>query len=273
MLDGSFRDAFVLDGGPGDAHVLPSEHPALFQIRFDTSQCYGDCPSFSVSVDQAGIVKYRGGLCTAQPGVFTKQVPAADVEHLYTELRNAGYWGLNDRYHTVQDGCANVYEDNSTQSLSVSADGFDKRLRYQLSCTGIPALDAVTALAPEVQKVAQIEAWISDQPSGREPINCGAGYEFALEFTGSYRLAQGERAIGVLTLAGSRKDWKLVDCSGQPLSMGTPVMEPQRWLLLDQGERPISLWPDAGTVGSIVLYSLHDGGWRRKASVSTIGWC
>ncbi|HEY6876556.1 MAG TPA: DUF6438 domain-containing protein [Polyangiales bacterium] len=260
MTDSATHESSLPDGGGADAGVIPPERPAQLKLQFASGSCLGDCPVFTVSIDQTGRVEYQGGLCTARPGVFTKQIPPTGVYNLYARLWQAGYWKLRDHYQNTQDGCHADVADVASHGLSVSADGTDKSLSYSESCTGVPSLDAVTRLAPKVQEVAQVSAWISSDSSRGELFNCGAGYEFPLELKGTYRLALGDRVIGLLTLAGSRADWRLTDCSGQPIGMGNPVMEPRRWILLG----PITLPSDAGSLGSIVLSPADDAGIRAR---------
>ncbi len=99
-----------------DASSWPPAQPSAYRIGASGGQCLGDCPVYSVELDQTGRVRYFGGLCTVRPGSFTKQVPPADARMLYDALAATQFWRLGDRYATEQDGCPMVWADASTSS-------------------------------------------------------------------------------------------------------------------------------------------------------------
>lgn len=246
LLDADLGD----DAGDAgsDASAWPPVQPRSFRISVAGGPCFGDCPVFSLELDEAGQVSFWGGLCTARPGAYTKQVASADARMLYAALAATQFWSLGDRYVNEQDGCPAVHADDLTSDWKIEVDGRAKTLTHDLGCEGLAALDQIDALVPLARQLSGVDAWIA--PS---PVNCGAGHQYKFSLDAAYRLSYGGQVLGVLTLDAQQAHWALHDCAGTRLQGGDIVLEPSRWILLASDEAPIYLPAGLGNVGSILL--------------------
>lgn len=234
-----------------DASGWPPAMPTTFRIGVHGTRCYGDCPDYSLELDQAGKVTFFGGACAARPGAFTKQVAPADARMLYDGLAATQFWTLGERYVDMQDGCPMLWTDNRNISWNVAIDERSKMLVHYLGCKGLAELDRIDALETLAIQVSGVEPWL--RPA---PFNCGAGsrtppYGFALE--PAYRISQGAQVLGVLVLEADASRWTWNDCAGARLLQGDIIFEASRWSLLDPAKHPIQLPGGLGEVGSIVL--------------------
>lgn len=133
--------------------------PERFEIALSTSACFGKCPVYDVSIDQAGQVEYDGHQFVAKEGKASKQVPAADALAVYDALLAAGYFELADRYTTKEDGC-NLVTDGPTSTWNVVVDGKTKPLAHYRGCMGVPALSKISKVESLLNEKAGITEWL-----------------------------------------------------------------------------------------------------------------
>jgi len=251
---GNMPDSGTDAGVTGDAGFVPPAVPTQLMVKVEGGTCLGDCPSYSVSVDLSGHVDFVGGLCTKRPGVFSKQVPQADVLAFYGALNRSPYWSLPDILPNSAL-CPTPYVDGSSSWWSVTVDGRDKRFSNSSGCQ-VPVARQMAELEKELRVATVTEDWVSGGD-----FNCGYGYYQPLITEPSYRLSLGGQAVGVLKLDRSTQDWELTSCTGARISGGRAAVEPKHWDLVDEARKKIDLRAaDAGTFGSIVVDGFLDAG-------------
>lgn len=134
-------------------HTTP---PALrpdskIAIVLQRTGCFGTCPSYTVTIDNSGIVFEGGGFVVAA-GRHTDSVDAADVRTLAKKFIDADFYSMDSEY------VAGV-TDNPTYVLSISIDGHEKKVEdYVGSWVGMPEI--ITELEDEVDALAQTQRWI-----------------------------------------------------------------------------------------------------------------
>jgi hypothetical protein len=153
--------------GDGDAGV-PSddtdagagEAPKQFNITLTTSACFGACPVYDASIDQAGHVTFDGKQNTTQQGQASKDVAAQNARAVYDALADLGYWQLKDKYATEADGCSAVATDHPTLTWHVARDGSNKDITDYTGCAGISQLERLRKVDDLLVEKAELKAWI-----------------------------------------------------------------------------------------------------------------
>ena len=251
---GTMQDSRTDARVTGDAGFVPPAVPTRFMVKVEGGTCFGDCPSYSVSVDLSGHVDYVGGLCTKRPGVFRKQVPQADVLAFYGALNRSPYWTLPDILPNSAL-CPSPYTDGSSSWWSVTVDGRDKGFSNSSGCE-VPVARQMAELEKELRVATGTEDWVSGAD-----FNCGYGYAQPLITEPSYRLSLGGQAVGLLRLDRRSHDWELTSCAGGRISGGRAAVEPRHWDLVDGAHQQIDLTAvDAGRFGSLVVDGFLDAG-------------
>lgn len=148
------------DAGVDLEDAGPSALPQAYKITFSTTECFGRCPVYSVSLDQDGNVAFDGQRNVAQEGKSTKQVAPNAAADVYEALLAADYFGFKDAYRTEADGCERVRTDSPSHNWSVERDGQTKNLLQYLGCEGVPGLDKVEAVSKLLIEKAAVADWI-----------------------------------------------------------------------------------------------------------------
>jgi hypothetical protein len=239
-------------GGPDASppvHVALPAHPSEFRVELSGGPCYGSCPTYQVSVDQDGAVRFVGEQCVARPGVFTHQISQADARAIYDAIIASPYPTLGDSYVTESDGCK-VWTDSSTTRWRVLGDGQEKTLERYNGCEGVAKLSEVDALERVVQTQSAVLSWLS--PS---PFNCD--YQVAkLASEAFYRLDRLGVPAALLRIESSngwRGSFSLRDCAGVEVARGSVGPEHGRLVLIEAERGPIVLPGGLGSVGSLVM--------------------
>lgn len=245
---------FVSACAEDDGNQVPAE-PRTFSVQFSGTGCYGDCPRFTLRLDEAGRVDFVGGLCATRPGVFSSQVPNANALAFYQELRATSYFSLADSYEDEGD-CPSVSTDGPTYNWSVQVDDRQKQLTHYLGCDGVPKVEAVDALKQRLIDAAGVQAWVANPA----PFNCGYGYNGSVrpQLATSYRLSHDGQPLGVIRL--EEQGWVLDDCGGRRVGAGDRQIEPWRYLLVDREAKKLSFGDGGLALGSIVLSQRGDAG-------------
>ena len=76
-----------------------SNTSAIQSIMIDRTGCFGKCPTYSIKIDNSGIVTYTGKRFVTDSGVYTKNVGATITTEIIHQLH----------FHKV-DTCRNLYE-------------------------------------------------------------------------------------------------------------------------------------------------------------------
>lgn len=148
------------DAGAELEDAGPAALPQAYKITFSTTECFGRCPVYSVSLDQDGNVAFDGQSNVAQEGKSTKQVAPNAAADVYEALLAASYFDFKDAYRTEADGCERVRTDSPTHNWSVERDGQTKNLSQYLGCEGVPGLDKVEAASKLLIEKAAVAEWI-----------------------------------------------------------------------------------------------------------------
>jgi Domain of unknown function (DUF6438) len=157
--DAAVTPPLVSDEPDADVSPPPAD-PHMFTISLSDTACFGTCPVFDVSIDQAGSVNFDGQDYVAQKGHSSMQVAPANARAIYDALVGVEFWQLRDRYVNEADGCGRVSSDSPTTSWTVVVDGRSKTVIHYHGCRDVPEVEALDALEPLLRDKTGISAWI-----------------------------------------------------------------------------------------------------------------
>jgi hypothetical protein len=147
--------------------TLAAEPPPPRRVTLATRGCFGDCPSFELTLDGQGRVEHNGEKYVATCGYAAGAIPAADAARVLDAFASAPFTELRPRYVTRQDGCALVATDNSTFWVTLTVGDLTLSVERYNGCfiddARVKALDAAIALL-----LASTKAWsaVCEKPDG-----------------------------------------------------------------------------------------------------------
>lgn len=76
----------------------PSPQHGPAQIALQRTACFGFCPDYTVTIDEAGEVRYEGRRFVSAVGVRDAVIPREDVQRLLACFDEIGFERLRDEY-------------------------------------------------------------------------------------------------------------------------------------------------------------------------------
>jgi Domain of unknown function (DUF6438) len=130
--------------------IEPADGPVL--ISLERSVCFGFCPDYTVTINEAGDVHYVGRRSVNVVGEQRATIPRADVLHLLNEFDRIGFSNLRNEYR------ANV-SDLPTYTVTLTRGGVTKTV-VDFGGPGAGMPESVRALQDEIDRVANTAQWV-----------------------------------------------------------------------------------------------------------------
>lgn len=140
-------------GGAATVDGVPSD----LLLTLERGPCFGTCPVYSLEIDAAGGVRYRGEGFVRVTGDASDTIPRERVAALAAAFENSDFFALADRYAYGEPTCPEYHTDMPSVTLTARVDGRTKRVHADYGCSGIPR--AVTELARAMDEAAGTERW------------------------------------------------------------------------------------------------------------------
>ena len=155
--------------------VMPPQESAAVTssgtlVSLDRSLCYGDCPSYEVTVDGSGHVVYQGRAHVTVEGAREKEIGRDRVEAILARVSQCGFFEMKDRY-SGRDSCPGYCTDFPTVTISVTHGGKSKRIAHYLGCAGLPELVGLTEFETKVDEMIGTAEWVG-RPRGPNGTTC-----------------------------------------------------------------------------------------------------
>jgi ankyrin repeat protein len=182
------------DGRPFEKTGFPEIRDwSTLKITLERTQCYGDCPAYSVEIDTDGTVHYDGLSYVAIPGHHTAKIPQAAIRALYDAFQKADFFWLFDDY------AANI-TDNPSYTISISFDGDAKIIHDYVGLTvGMPK--EVTDLEHMIDETADVKKWVSGDDTTFASLR-DEGWDFHANDDEHLRIIEGAAESGSTKLLG-----------------------------------------------------------------------
>ena len=138
--------------------AAPTEMPADFQITLERSPCFGTCPVYVLTVSADGSVEYKGDSFVLAEGRQTATVSAEEVAALYTAVRSADFFAL-------EEGYAIEATDIPTATTTVTAEGRTMTIsRYGGICGSDldVAPESLCRVEALMESIATANGWVGE---------------------------------------------------------------------------------------------------------------
>ena len=136
---------------------LPAQTvPADFLIKLERTQCFGDCPIYTVTIDAKGNVTYEGKGNVRVPGRQVDRVDVSRVAVLVATVERIGFFQMEDQYRVVRnpDGLSLHVSDLPTTYVTVTHQGRTKRVEDYFN-----APRELRELEEQIDEIAGTQRW------------------------------------------------------------------------------------------------------------------
>jgi hypothetical protein len=126
-------------------------------IRLQRTECLGECPIYTVTIDARGTVTYEGEKFVRVIGRRTVHVDPSAVATLLKRAEQIRFFDLRDVYRVIQnaDGSMMTMTDGPTTFVTITANGRSKRVEDYLDA---PA--SLVQFEREIDSVAGTKRWL-----------------------------------------------------------------------------------------------------------------
>jgi hypothetical protein len=140
-----------------------SSPPAITSVCMHRSACLGTCADYTVEVLSTGEVRYDGEAHVNVKGHRTANISAQEYGFLTSSIERVGFFALQNRYRTPEDGCRNFEFDHPAVDITVTRGGQRKHVEYYYGCRGPAIIQRIIWLADTIDDVASSFQWVGDE--------------------------------------------------------------------------------------------------------------
>lgn len=127
-------------------------------IQFERSTCYGNCPSYKLSIYGDGRVEYEGLKFVKQEGRKGGKVSPADLKRLVSEFERAHFFAI---VQFNEKGCTcTICTDMPTVKTELRVEGISHRVEHYYGCRCAPK--SLWDLEAAIDKIIRTEQWTGD---------------------------------------------------------------------------------------------------------------
>lgn len=148
--------------------------PDIESVTLERTECYGNCPAYSVEIFSDRGVRFVGKAHVGKLGDQAATIGPADFDFLVRAVQRLNFFGLGSRYVGRKDGCAETETDAPTIRITVKTRTQRKTVEYYLGCYGLSIRPKLVWLANTVDEVAGTDRWLhgdlTEAPKG-EPVS------------------------------------------------------------------------------------------------------
>lgn len=163
--------AFAIAAAAACRPAAPPSESA--RIVLEREPCFGFCPTYRVSLEPDGAVRFVG-LNPQRPRSDSARVSPEAVRLLAHRFEEAGFFAMDSAYVPGERGCGINATDHAYVNLTAALAGRTKTVRHYLGCTGTENADSIPAaranregalgklerLAAEVDSAAGTSRWL-----------------------------------------------------------------------------------------------------------------
>ncbi len=132
------------------ADATPEQPMHVTSLTLERSTCYGNCPSYTVTVNADGQVNFVGH-AHVRAGVASGLATPAQLANIFTAVKQARLRSMRDSYVGSDDGCEMVMSDQPGVKITVVDAEGSKTVDFYNGCTGAVA----DAVRPRIEQLAR----------------------------------------------------------------------------------------------------------------------
>jgi hypothetical protein len=123
--------------------------PEDLLITLERTPCFGSCPSYSVTIDAAGTVTYKGFKYVRVEGRQSDRIPVSRVAALWAAAKRIGFFEMRDSYRAP-------ITDHPTTFVSIRGAGRSKRIEDYVA-----GPDDLKQFERLIEETARTKRWVS----------------------------------------------------------------------------------------------------------------
>jgi hypothetical protein len=138
--------------------VMPSDTTILVQHGSCSS---GICPVYEVTVTADGHVVYNGVANVSTKGRAERYIHPLLVLKLVDDLLTANFFNYQDYYINSGDCPTFLGTGYADISISITIDGFTKKVMRNSGCTGFTGEQELIQLQSTIEEVVKVKQWVN----------------------------------------------------------------------------------------------------------------
>ena len=135
--------------GPSDAVITP--------MRTD---CYGGCPTYTLTINADRKVLYNGGRDVKQNGKVESRISQEKLKELIAAFKEINYFDLQSRYDFGSEACPGYSHDMPSAMTSLTLNKKKKTVNHSYGCSGSKELGNLTWLEKKIDDAVNVDQWI-----------------------------------------------------------------------------------------------------------------
>ena len=153
-----FKSVHVNERVP-NLQSVPDVDLKTVTIKLERTECYGNCPAYSVTIHGDGHVEYQGKSNVKEKGAQEGRIELDDLRTLMRAFAKAKYWDVPADYSETK--CKGPYcTDMATVITELTVRGEAHRVEHYYGCGSAPK--SLFELESRIDKTVNSERWTGD---------------------------------------------------------------------------------------------------------------
>jgi Domain of unknown function (DUF6438) len=140
--------------------VVPQDVPADTVITLMRTDCYGGCPTYTLTINADGKVIYQGGHDVKQKGKVESSITREKLKELIAAFKEINYFDLQGRYNSKSEACPSFSFDAPSVITSLTLNEKKKTINHNTGCSGSKELAQLTWLERKIDEAVNAKQWI-----------------------------------------------------------------------------------------------------------------
>ena len=139
--------------------LFPQDVPSDTVITLMRTNCFGGCPTYTLSINAEGTVLYDGRTDVKQKGEVKSRISHENLKELIAAFKNINYFDLQGRYDRGI-ACPRFLYDMPAAITSLTLNGKKKTVHHANGCLGSKELAQLTWLEGKIDEAVKVDQWI-----------------------------------------------------------------------------------------------------------------
>jgi hypothetical protein len=123
------------------------------------TDCFGGCPTYTLSINAKGTVHYNGRTDVKQKGEVETRISHEKLKELIAAFQKINYFDLQGRYDSGI-ACPQFLYDMPAAITSLTLNGKKKTVHRANGCTGSKELAQLKWLEGKIDEAVKVDQWI-----------------------------------------------------------------------------------------------------------------